>query len=78
MTTATEGVRYLEPTQEAGRDLVMRRIAGRVIMLNLVRFRKVADYAATPELASPRPISGAQTFRRYIDHTLPYLRDSSG
>jgi len=40
-------------------------------MLNLLRFREVADYRATPALAPPAPISGADAFQRYIDHTLP-------
>lgn len=52
---------YLEPTQESGRDFVMRGIAGPVVMLNLLRFRAVADYSATPELAPAAPISGAAT-----------------
>ena len=41
-------------------------------MLNLLRLRSVADYAANP------PISGAEAFDRYIRHTLPFLRDSGG
>lgn len=70
--------RYLEPTQESGRSFVMRRMAGEVVMLNLLRFRDIADYAATPDLAPSSPISGTEAFQRYIDHTLPYLRDSGG
>lgn len=70
--------RYLEPTQAAGRDFVMRQIKGNVVMLNLLRFRKTADYSASPELAPDMPISGAEAFQKYIDHTLPYLRESGG
>lgn len=73
MTTA-----YFEPTQEAGRDFVMRRIQGEVVMLNLLRFRDIADYSATPDLAPSSPISGAEAFQRYINHTLPYLRETGG
>jgi virulence-associated protein VagC len=69
---------FLEPTQEAGRALMMRRIAGPVAMLNLLRFRGVADYSATPRLASARPISGRAAFQLYIEHTLPHLRASGG
>ncbi len=47
-------------------------------MLNLLRFRDVADYSGTPALAPPSPISGVEAFQRYIDHTLPYLRESGG
>jgi hypothetical protein len=74
----SEIVRYLEPTQDSGRAFVTRQIAGPVVMLNLLRFRETADYAATPHLAPPHPISGADAFQRYIDHTLPYLRETGG
>ena len=70
--------RYIEPTMEAGRALMLRGIAGSVVMLNLLRFRDVADYSLAPELAPPEPISGAGAFQRYIDHTLPHLSASGG
>jgi hypothetical protein len=69
---------YLEPTQEAGRAYFQRQIPGEVVMLNLLRFREVADYSATPALAPATAITGAQAFQLYIDHTLPHLRASDG
>lgn len=69
---------HLEPTQDAGRLFVQRDFAGAVFMLNLLRFRAIADYSAYPELAAATPISGAEAFDRYIRHTLPYLRESGG
>ena len=69
---------YLEPTQAAGHALFQRGIAGPIVMLNLLRFRAVADYSANPELAPPAPISGAAAFDRYVAHTLPYLARSGG
>jgi len=33
---------YLEPTQDSGRDVMMRAIEGEVVMLNLLRFRDIA------------------------------------
>src|SRR5581483_7948486 len=69
---------YLEPTQESGKALVMRRISGSVVMLNLLRFRPMADYSATPHLAPPTPISGAAAYQRYVEHTLPHLKKSGG
>lgn len=70
--------RYLEPTQASGRAFVMRQMTGKVIMLNLLRFRETADYSATPALAPPIPISGAEAFQRYIEHSLPYLHETGG
>jgi uncharacterized protein (DUF1330 family) len=72
------GSAHLEPSHEAGRHLVQRGIAGELVMLNLLRFRDVADYSASPELAPARPISGAEAYERYIAHTLPLLRKSGG
>ena len=71
-------VRHIEPSPTAGRLFVQRGVAGPVVMLNLLRFRSVADYAADPELAPATPISGAEAFDRYIRHTLPFLRESGG
>lgn len=69
---------YLQPTREAGGAFLRRGLEGPVAMLNLLRFRAVADYAEHPELAGPEPISGAEAFDRYIAHTLPFLRASGG
>jgi len=78
MASSTPSPRYLEPTQQSGRAFVMKGMQGSVVMLNLLRFREIADYAANPELAPKEPISGAQAFDRYIHHTLPFLHASGG
>jgi hypothetical protein len=70
--------RYIDPTEAAGRTLVMRGMNNQVTMLNLLKFRAVADYSGTPELAPPVPISGAEAFRLYVDHTMPFLKESGG
>jgi hypothetical protein len=69
---------YSEPTQEAGRAFFSRGITGPVVMLNLLRFRALADYSATPELAPGTPISGEAAYRLYMQHTLPHLEQSGG
>ena len=69
---------YLEPTQEAGAELFSRKINGEVVMLNLLRFKDIADYSATPELSPETPISGKDAFQKYIEHTLPFLKESGG
>lgn len=70
--------RYLEVSQAAGAALFSRHIEGPVTMLNLLRFRDVADYSQSPELTPPTPISGAAAFDQYIEHTLPFLKQSGG
>lgn len=74
MTTKT----YLERTQESGRAFFTRGISGSVVMLNLLGFRPVADYSATPDLAPASPISGETAYRLYVEHTLPHLKQSGG
>jgi uncharacterized protein (DUF1330 family) len=69
---------YLEPTQESGKAFFMRRIAGKVVMLNLLRFREIADYSASPKLAPERSVSGEEAYQRYMSHTMPHLEKSGG
>ncbi len=47
-------------------------------MLNLIRFREIADYSATPELMPNEPVSGKRAYQFYIEHTLPFLTQSGG
>ena len=69
---------YLEATEESGRAFFSRGVSGPVVMLNLLRFRAVADYSATPDLAPATPITGEAAYRLYMEHTLPFLRKSGG
>lgn len=59
-------------------DLMGRRIDGPITMLNLLRFRELADYSAHPELEPAAPITGAAAYQLYTDHTMPYLVESGG
>jgi hypothetical protein len=78
MQDSAERVRYLEPTQASGHALIQRAIQGEIVMLNLLRFRSVADYSLNPHLAAAKPISGAAAYDLYIAHTMPYLIRSGG
>jgi len=69
---------YLEPTQESGRAFFLRGITGRIVMLNLLRYRGTADYSTAPELAPVSPISGEAAYRKYMEQTLPHLEASGG
>lgn len=69
---------YIEPTQEAGAAFFGNPPEGPVVMLNLLRFREIADYSEYPELAPEQPISGRGAYERYVEHTLPFLVESGG
>lgn len=65
--------RHVEPTQDQVRALQERAAAGPVEMLNLLRFREVADYSRSPQLRPDEPISGAEAYAEYSRHTMPRL-----
>jgi uncharacterized protein (DUF1330 family) len=69
---------YIEPTDEAVAAFLARGIEGPVVMLNLLRFRKVADYSAAPDLAPERPISGAEAYKHYLEIVSPYMGKYGG
>ena len=70
--------RYLEPTQEAGREFFSRSTEGSVVMLNLLRYRPLADYSATADLDPGSPITGEAAYGLYMAHTRPHLERSGG
>lgn len=69
---------YLEVTEAAGRAFFSRPITGSIVMLNLLRFREVADYSASPALAPVQPISGEAAYGLYMEQTRPHLAASGG
>jgi len=69
---------YLDPTHEAVAAFLQRGLTGPVDMLNLLRFREVADYSDSPELAPESPISGIEAYQRYMAHTTPFLVEAGG
>ncbi len=69
---------HIDPTREALAALHGRGIAGPVVMLNLLRFREHADYAATPRLAPSAPVSGAAAYKAYLAHAGPFVGAAGG
>lgn len=69
---------FLEPTQKSGAVLFQRNISGEVVMLNMLRLRDTADYSSNPELAPAIQITGREALQKYIDHTMPFLKESGG
>ncbi len=69
---------YLMPTPESANQLFLRNIEGEVVMLNLLRFRQLADYSGSPELAPDKPLSGRAAYQKYMDHAKPFLENHGG
>jgi len=70
--------RFIDPTAASKTALLTRDISGEVVMLNLLRFREFADYAAHPELAPDESLSGREAYQKYVAHTQPLLQQSGG
>lgn len=67
---------YIYPTQEAGKAFYMKQLKGEVTMLNLLKFKEVADYSSAPELAPSEPVSGKEAYDLYVKHTIPFLKEA--
>lgn len=46
---------------------------GKVVMLNLLKFRDRADYTGLEALKPEEEISGKEAYQLYMKHTLPHL-----
>jgi uncharacterized protein (DUF1330 family) len=69
---------YLEVSDAQGAAFFGMADVGPVVMLNLLRFRDVADYSHAPGLAPDAPISGRDAYARYMRDMLPLLQQSGG
>ena len=64
---------YITVGEKAGERFFSKNHEGPVHMLNLLRFKEVADYSSFPDLNPGNPISGAQAYALYIKNVSPLL-----
>jgi uncharacterized protein (DUF1330 family) len=69
---------HIAPTDRTAAALIARGMDTAVTMLNLLKFRDVADYALAPSLAPDTPVSGAEAYDRYAGGIEPLLVASGG
>ncbi len=68
---------YVDVTQESGRAFYQKFYSkGKVVMLNLLRFKSVADYTNFESIKPANEISGEEAYNLYMKHTLPYLKEA--
>ena len=68
---------YINATQEQGKEFYLKfHNKGKVVMLNLLRFKAEADYSNHPDLAPAAPISGEAAYQIYMKETLPFLKEA--
>lgn len=67
--------KYIDSNLEAGKRFYQDFIGkGKVIMLNLLKFRTKADYTGFEHLSPEKEISGEEAYQLYMNHTLPELK----
>lgn len=66
--------KYIEVSPEAGKRFYQEyHDKGKVVMLNLLKFKKIADYTNLEQLKPAKEISGVEAYQRYMDSTIPEL-----
>ncbi|WKN44119.1 DUF1330 domain-containing protein [Tunicatimonas pelagia] len=66
--------KYLDATSEAGKRFYQTfHDKGKVVMMNLLRFKLQADYTNLESLKPNQNISGEEAYQLYMDCTLPEL-----
>ncbi|MGR3364490.1 MAG: DUF1330 domain-containing protein [Maritimibacter harenae] len=70
---------HVAPSDKTAGALIARGLDSPVVMLNLLKFRDIADYGgAPPGLAPTHPISGAAAYDLYAAAIAPRLDASGG
>lgn len=69
---------HIHANQETGKAFFMRGIPGPVVMLNLLKFKDVADYSGSPELTPNDEISGKEAYTLYMQGVGPLLEAAGG
>lgn len=66
--------KHIDASPEAGKKFYQKfHDKGKVVMLNLLKFRTTADYTNLEELKPAKDISGEEAYQMYMDSTLPEL-----
>jgi len=67
--------KYLEATPESGQKFYQEfHNKGKIVMMNLLKFRSEADYTNLESLTPDNKISGEEAYQLYMDYTLPHLK----
>ena len=68
---------FLEPTPESGKDFYINfHQKGNFTMLNLLRFKNIADYSNFEDIKPNKPITGSEAYELYIENITPILKNA--
>ncbi len=65
--------KHIDVTEEAGRAFFTSNTQGEVVMLNLLKYNKWADYSQDKSLEPENEISGKDAYRIYMKEVVPHL-----
>lgn len=66
--------KYIDASPEAGKEFYQNfHDKGKVVMLNLLKFRSTADYKNLEELKPTKNITGEEAYQLYMESILPEL-----
>lgn len=66
--------KHIDASPEAGKEFYQNfHDKGKVVMLNLLKFRETADYTKLEALKPTKNISGEKAYHLYMESTLPEL-----
>ncbi|MBO6516758.1 MAG: DUF1330 domain-containing protein [Bacteroidia bacterium] len=65
---------YIDTTQEAGKEFYQNfHDKGKIVMLNLLKFKPKADYSNLDHLKPETEVTGKEAYQLYMEATLPEL-----
>ncbi|MEM9546784.1 MAG: DUF1330 domain-containing protein [Bacteroidota bacterium] len=64
---------YIKVTEEAAKRFFSKKHSTPIVMMNLLRFKEIADYSTHPHLKSASTISGKEAYQRYMKAVMPML-----
>ncbi|MDN5204547.1 DUF1330 domain-containing protein [Fulvivirgaceae bacterium BMA10] len=67
--------KYIEANVEAGKRFYQDfHTKGKIVMLNLLKFKSKADYTDLGSIKPQQQITGKEAYKLYLDNTLPELK----
>lgn len=65
---------HLEANQESGKKFYMEfHNKGKIVMLNLLKFKLIADYTDLDSIKPDKEITGKEAYEIYMEKTMPEL-----
>lgn len=67
---------HIDVTQEAGKSFYLKETNGSIVMLNLLKFKKIADYSLSKTLEPENEISGEEAYQLYINNMPSFFKEA--